>query len=104
MKYMLFAIACTVLAISGCASPKAQEAANEARCTSYGVPRGSAGFADCMINLAQLDALEGQLQAQRIGAAGAALSAAGASLRGPQSPTVTCTSVQQGIFTNTTCN
>ena len=105
MRYIPVVLGCfAVFLLSGCVDRKAQEAANEARCAGYGVPRGSPNFADCMIRLGEMDALEGQLQAQRMQAAGAALSNAGAALQRSQPTTLNCTSVKTGNITNTNCN
>lgn len=104
MKYLGFVALCTLLPLSACGSPQAQESANQARCASFGVPPGSPGFAVCMIRLAELDALEGSLRAQRMQAVGAALSAAGASLNASRPTTLNCTSIKTGQITNTTCD
>lgn len=105
MKLAIAISACfTAFLLSGCVDQKAQDAANEVRCTKYGVPPGSSGFADCMLRAAELDALEGDLQARRLQAAGAAIQGATAAMRTSQPPTLNCTSVQTGNVTNTNCH
>lgn len=104
MKYLFFVAAIAAIGLAGCVDQKAREQANVARCTRYGVPPGSPGFPDCMMQAAQLDALEDQVAAARVQAAGAALQGAAASMRASEPDTVHCTSIKTGDITNTTCN
>lgn len=104
MKYIAFFALFGACLLSGCVDQKARDAANEARCTKYGVPPGSPNFADCMLRWAELDVLQDNLQAQRLQAAGAALSASSAALKASEPSTFNCRSVQTGPVTNTTCN
>jgi hypothetical protein len=105
MKLIIPVIGCfAVFLLSGCVDTKAREADNTARCTRYGVPPGSPNYADCMIRLGELDALDDQARSQRLQAFGAAMSASGAALRASQPTTVNCTSIRNGNITNTNCN
>jgi len=86
--------------LTGCETPEQMEerllATASARCEAYGYSPATNQFASCMQS-------ERQSMAQQQMAASTALIGMGQQMSQPAPSPVSCTSVRNGVFVNTTC-